>query len=108
MVIHLHLGMMLVANLALMKLLLLLSLSRLELLLGCDNLIYFVDELFAEVDSLEVFSVLPEYLQEEFNVLFVVKLEGLLNYGRYSVVSILIEHDVSEQIFLFRGLLGRG
>lgn len=107
MVIHLHLG-VLVANLALMKLFLLLGLLRLKLLLGCDNLINFIDELLAEVDSLEVFSVLPEYLQEEFNVFFVVELEGLLNDGRNSIVSILIEHDVSEQIFLFRGLLGRG
>ena len=81
-----------------------LSLLRLELLLCCDDLVYFIDELLTKIYSLQILGVFSKYFQEELYVSLVWELKSLLDYGRYRVVAVLIQHYVSEQILLFRRL----
>ena len=58
----------LVAFLIVLDVFLFLSLLRLELLLCCDDLVYFIDELLTKIYSLQILGVFSEYFQEELYV----------------------------------------
>ena len=65
------------------------------------DLIDFIDELFAKVDFFEIFSVFSEQFHEIFEVLFIREKAGFLDNSRDRIVTILIEHDLSEKLLLF-------
>ena len=87
---------MLLHMLVLKLLHIMLLLSLLDLLLNYDNLVNFVDKLFAEIYFLQVFSIFSENFQEKLYVPLVVELKSFLDYGRNCIVSILVKHYVSE------------
>ena len=57
-----------VVFLIVMDVFLFLSLLRLELLLCCDYLVNFIDELLTKIYSLQILGVFSEYFQEELYV----------------------------------------
>ena len=79
---------------------------RLYLLLLLDHLVDFVYKLLPEVDFLQVLCIFSEYLEEESYILLIRELEGFLDYSRDGIVTILVQHNVSECVPLLVRVVG--
>ena len=82
------------------------NLILIYLLLVLYHLINLVYKLLPEVDLLQVLCIFSEYLEEESYILRIRELEGLLNHSRDGIVSVLVQHNVSECVPLLVRVVG--